>query len=865
MSLLLLLSSSFSTVERSAALAATGDITVSNFQRELQRSSVVGATADVTVSNFRRELQRSAVVAATADLTISSSLFFTIFERAARVDTAGTIAIANYMRELQRSSVIASTGTITAAHMRELMRSVSIGAIAGTASDGFAILERAASISATGSISVSAIFFSILERAVAIAATGSISVSAIFWTIFERTVAIATTAGITIAGVPTQTVPSYWGPHFPRGFSIFSYWDGHFPEGVKPRVIYAPAPHGVATLSLIQESGLKLTLEWKTDVAKFRDGSEKRASLRDYPLERYDGGVTMVDDEVTKWRSTIMRTIHTGAPFQLALPYDDLTLRAPATATIAYVYTTTKSDWINYGQRVLVVSPEETTVEGVIQSWTSDSITLYVTSGNLVTVGAIGGRVMPLRTVFLEGQQGFARYPNPDTSVEAWQVRATALRGGYQTSGVAAELACETLFASGNLDGLTFYAKSLGTDGNNITIETTADALTDGGELVEDVDAQTVHLKFSGSGTTLRQFVDLAKSSDIVGIEGDYDQSLTMQDGDDEISATNLAGGVDAGVTEIGQGVSVTAYRDKPIWDRQIRVDGTASDSVQALTEITQYVGVPSNFGTATRPDWGRQVSILRNSRDEYQWLRRFLHLVKGRWKSWWLPTYRADLVWISTLSGSAAVKASLPLELVAHSGNLDSLTIRALVAGVAANLITVQTTADALTSGGEYTEDVTGLTIEAKFSGEDTTPTQFKTLINGGSALVEVIGTAGGGTVATGDDEFGPVQLFGGRDAVPSKIKIDGTRGQFFDWYPKIRDIQVVYADNSAQYVRITDAVQNSDDTITLSVDDGLDDGQDIVLISWIELVRLESDEVNITFSGPKFEMEEQARVVQR
>jgi hypothetical protein len=70
-----------------------------------------------------------------------------------------------------------------------------------------------------------------------------------------------------------------------------------------------------------------------------------------------------------------------------------------------------------------------------------------------------------------------------------------------------------------------------------------------------------------------------------------------------------------------------------------------------------------------------------------------------------------------------------------------------------------------------------------------------------------------------------------------------------FFGWWPKKRQyIQVVENNGTTTYAKITDAVDNGDDTVTLTIGVTLG-SESVAQISWLELVRFSSDDHEVTF----------------
>lgn len=112
------------------------------------------------------------------------------------------------------------------------------------------------------------------------------------------------------------------------------------------------------------------------------------------------------------------------------------------------------------------------------------------------------------------------------------------------------------------------------------------------------------------------------------------------------------------------------------------------------------------------------------------------------------------------------------------------------------------------------------------------------------------------------------PIQLS------PGTLKIDGTVGDFFGWYPAQRSyLQVQDSTGAVQYVQITSAVDNGDGTFSLSITSSNaayntgGGGAPIVptLVSWLDLCRFESNDFEIAYSqGTRFAITTNARAVQ-
>lgn len=320
----------------------------------------------------------------------------------------------------------------------------------------------------------------------------------------------------------------------------------------------------------------------------------------------------------------------------------------------------------------------------------------------------------------------------------------------------------------------------------------------------------------------------------------------------------------------MGAGVILATHASRPVWDRGVDVEEqTASDSIHALTEVIDMDGRPLAVGNATAPDWGRSVAMTRTDVEEQHWLMAFLAYAKGRCHSWWLPTLRADLVPVSIEAGSAENKATLNFGDVSAGPLFDGLVVRAKVAGYAGNAITVTVTVGSYPDHGSISETGTAITIGWHLL--VTTVADIEALL-ATSVLVDLISSsASGGSVA--EDVFFNAPLSGGAPAVPQRLKIEGPSpetGDFFAWYPSQRShlqISTLDAEGEETITRaqITGAVDDADGTITLDLDVALPSGDDVAMVSWLELCRFESDDIVVAFNDAGFSMREIARVVQR
>ncbi len=532
----------------------------------------------------------------------------------------------------------------------------------------------------------------------------------------------------------------FWGPHFPDGADVVI--DQVSPTG----------PETVATFALKLETGVSITYSWETDVFKAYDGSERRASTLEDPKQSYQGTALLLDGDSLDVRSQIARYAALGRPFLLGLPFEEVTIPAEADGFTVPVASTDLLDWALPGQRVIVFQSDGDYQDAVIQAVGSDEIDL-----NVAPAFVAGGRVQPAVAVLLEPQQGFARYPN---NAEAWQINARAATFGFTAAAIPAQVSLDSpLTASGLWGGIFIRAKTAGADGNDITIAFNDDAIEE--VVVVDDGTGPVTVRFLPGVTTVGEIhIALATFSTLVKMVGvdASNQDGVLESVDDEFAATPLTGGADSAPGEMGIGAELAMYGTRIIFDRYSSNEGTASDSVQAMSEVVDMGGVPFGVGSATIPDWGRQVLLESSSIAEWQWLKLFLATVRGRHRAFLLPTWREDLLAI---------------------GN----------------------------------------------------------------------GPGGGGT--TGN------------------ITISSTVGDFFAWFTTGHTFIRVKQASGVYWLEIATATDNGDGTITLAVvaDTGetVPTATAIQMISWLELARLESDDITVMWSDRGFSMKTNARVVQR
>lgn len=545
---------------------------------------------------------------------------------------------------------------------------------------------------------------------------------------------------------------SHWGPHFPRRRGLHSYWNRHFPD--EPSTLVDPvAPSAPASFGLLLANNATITFSWRTGVFKSYSGKERRSSSIDDPAWTLEGAAHLVGSQTRSMRAQLARRAAAGLPFLLGLPYEEMAVRATASGAVVPVYTTAKSDWCLPGQRVYVVHQTHGTVLGVIQSVTADTITLDVEPG---AAGNRGARVVPVVPVYLDPQQGFARYPTaaPDP-VETMQIKARLANAGFAANVIRAVLPMFGHATSGVLYGLALQAREAGAGGNDIEITQVADATDAWGSIDEDTVAKTLTIHYKDGATTTSQWITLADTSELVRVIGtpaipDPDTS-TLTDPADSFTE-NLADGEDAAPGEVGVSATVAEWAGRPVWDRGLNVDGSVPDTLMSMTQVTDLGGLPLSSASATYADWGRTINASGDLVDDWQWLRRMLDALRGSWRGFWLTTGRADLV-----------------------------------------------------------------------------PT-----------------AVGSGT-----------------------LTVDADDGDLFAWWPLQRTaLEIVQADSTVTRVRIDDATPASDTVVLAIVDE--DDlpvtlsGSAIVSVSWLEVCRLETDQVRVAVSSGRWETSIQGRAIQ-
>jgi hypothetical protein len=460
--------------------------------------------------------------------------------------------------------------------------------------------------------------------------------------------------------MPTGTTRGrFWGPAYPDVWDAgIGFWGPAYPDPAPDLVNVDPVgPDGVATFVLDLEGELTVSYEWVTDVFKSYDGREKRSQILDRPRRTFVGGAYLLGMDSPAMRARLTRFASAGSVFLLAMPFEGVTLQQDSTSTSVFVPDTAVLDWANAGQRVVSRALDGSYVQAVIQSVPSATeIVLDVAPG---AAGKRNATLMPLVAVLFDAQQGFIRHPNP-SGVERWNITAKAMLFGFQKSPVRAELDIEQTYPiAGNFVGVIAQARVAGAAGNSIRIEIDDESLS-GVDFSEDGNDITIHHEPGTS--TIEEIVQMINANaTLIRLVGSYNGGF-VTGGDDEIPMTNLAGGSDGSYQSDGLGATITTHTgvdtiSRPVWDRFIRIESTGGDSMQAMNDIVDLGGLPASFGQARVPDWGRHVGIKSLIGSEFQWFKKFMATVGGRRRAFYLPTWRADLTFVSKSTNTITIE----------------------------------------------------------------------------------------------------------------------------------------------------------------------------------------------------------------
>lgn len=106
----------------------------------------------------------------------------------------------------------------------------------------------------------------------------------------------------------------------------------------------------------------------------------------------------------------------------------------------------------------------------------------------------------------------------------------------------------------------------------------------------------------------------------------------------------------------IGAGAVVNTFDSLPVWDVGIAHE-LADQPLYSGVDVIDLGARISTLGSYTEVAWGRAVRIHSHTRADWQWIKRFLHTVRGQQRAWLLPSGRPDLIPVGDAStGTLAV-----------------------------------------------------------------------------------------------------------------------------------------------------------------------------------------------------------------
>lgn len=421
-------------------------------------------------------------------------------------------------------------------------------------------------------------------------------------------------------------------------------WFGDDPDGTIPPV----GPATVGEFAIAMENGCTVTYRYGTGIFKAAAGNEKRASTLDHPVESYAGSVILLGEHAVDVRLQLASFAAGGEPIKLGLQHEEVLISDNATGTSLPVEPGELEllDWKNPGQAVLLVDEDE---DGELRS---SPATIQSTTASEIVVDAVpegfglyGGRIMPVMPAYLDPQQDFQRM---EVEAEVWSLSARAAVFDFARKLATLELG--PLTSAAGLEDATLTER---TPGSAPTVAFVGDAgLKE--SIEESGNTVTIHFNQTLPVHDVADIYALLLTSTLVVPTGTWG-SGTMTSGD-EFAATALTGGELAG--PLGTGATLVEHDGKPVWDFPIVIKSQITDSIHALTEIIDHGGIPLSVGTADMADWGRGVGFSSPSREDFQWLKLFLATVSGCQESWWLPTWRDDLPFVSKAAGTITVRA---------------------------------------------------------------------------------------------------------------------------------------------------------------------------------------------------------------
>jgi hypothetical protein len=108
-----------------------------------------------------------------------------------------------------------------------------------------------------------------------------------------------------------------------------------------------------------------------------------------------------------------------------------------------------------------------------------------------------------------------------------------------------------------------------------------------------------------------------------------------------------------------GVGASVTTFAGLPLWTWGVQADGLTDQPLYTGAELVDLGGKVSAIGDYTAPQWGRTLMFRSHRRADWQWIKAFLHTVRGRWKTFLVGTGRPDLVPVSLIANELIISGA--------------------------------------------------------------------------------------------------------------------------------------------------------------------------------------------------------------
>ncbi len=213
-------------------------------------------------------------------------------------------------------------------------------------------------------------------------------------------------------------MPGHFGRHFGRHFG----W--HFGGGVP-----GLGDAGELATALEIEDGATVTYSWLTTIIKAVDGTEQRIARRAKPRQRYDFTAKLTNAQQRRVQQLLARDAHRGIDVLLGLSYEELPIAPGSAGTSVEVYSLAHCDWDEPGQRAIIIAPDGTSLDVVVQSSSGTTIVVDVDASAYAVEGA---RIMPAMPCILEPDQAMSRWR---VNMGTWSIAAHATRFRFGQDG----------------------------------------------------------------------------------------------------------------------------------------------------------------------------------------------------------------------------------------------------------------------------------------------------------------------------------------------------------------------------------------------------------------------------------------------